>query len=237
MVVNYKNSYLVSRGVASIVIKSKKLLILAIALLGIVVLLNIPYPHSRTIGASLIILNIPIKYPDGVNYLGWGYVFIIFFSLVLLGASLKKYHGRFILLAITLVVTSPQFIANAFQNTVATGIYAIEYNPEDSKCKFNTYENATLQVECELWFKNHSRKDVTFAVEFIEDDPFGDGLMTVSLLNAEKPLEVTIEGRHRMPIFITEAIDLSHLEGNYISSGTSSYVNIIMRDGNKYREL
>lgn len=218
-------------------IKSKKQLILAIALLGIVVLLNIPYPHSRTIGASLIIMNIPINYPDGINYLGWGYVFIIFFSLILLGASLKKYHGRFILLAIALVVTSPQFIANAFQNTVATGIYAIEYNPSDSNCKFNTVQNATLHVECELWFKNHSRNDVTFTVEFIEDDPFGEGIKSVSLLNADKPLAVTIGRKHREPIFISKEIDLTILDGNYISSGNFSYIHIIMRDGNKYREL
>ncbi|GAE37613.1 hypothetical protein [Halalkalibacter akibai] len=218
-------------------IKSQKQLFLAISLLSIVVLLNIPYPHSRTIGASLIIMNIPVKYPDGVNHLVWGYVFIIFFSLVLLGSSLKKYHGRFILLAIALVVASPQLIANVFQKTVATGIYAIEYNPGESNCKFDTIENETLNVECEFRFKNHSRNDVTFTVEFIEDDPFGDGIKSVSLLNAENPLGVTIEGKRREPIFIKEEIDITTLEGNYISSGSSSYVNIIMRDGNKYREL
>lgn len=217
-------------------IKNKKQLILAISLLATVILLNIPYPHSHTIGASLIIMNIPITYSDGINYLGVSYLFIFLLALALLRASLKKYQGRFIVLAVVLIAISPQMIANALQNNIAKGIYATEYNPGDSNCNFDMIKEGTLQVECELWFENHSRNDVSFTVVFIEDDPFGDGIKSVSLLNTEKPLEVTIEGNHREPIFITEEIDVTSLD-NFISGGSTSYVNIIIRDGNRYRKL
>lgn len=94
-----------------------------------------------------------------------------------------------------------------------------------------------MALECELKFENHSRSDVIFTVEFIEDDPFGEGIKSVSLLNDETPIKVTIEGRHRKPIFITEEIVLTTLDDNYISGGSTSYVNIIMRNGNRHRKL
>ncbi|WP_026673748.1 hypothetical protein [Alkalihalobacterium bogoriense] len=216
-------------------IKSKKQLILAIALFVIVIFVNIPFPHFHTtLGANLTLFNIPLNNKYGLNYIGIASVLVIIIGLIILHRSLEKYRVRLIILAFVLVSITPQLLVNVFQKTIATGIYAIEYNPGDSKCEFTTFNSDTLHGHCELWFQNHSNHEVTFTVEFY--DYRMDRTKMVSLMNSEEPIEIIVEGKIKKPIIITKEIDVSNLD-NYISSGTSSYVNIIMRDGNKYREL
>ena len=94
---------------------------------------------------------------------------LILCSLYFLAKALKKYHIRYILLAVILTMVLPMFLVNSFQKTLATGIYAISYEENTSNCRFETIDENTLRGKCELTFENHSKNEVQFAITFTID--------------------------------------------------------------------
>ncbi|MGO4890025.1 hypothetical protein ACJ2A9_19950 [Anaerobacillus sp. MEB173] len=57
---------------------------------------------------------------------------LVIVSLFLLSSSLKKYRGRFVLIGFVVIMGGPVFLVSIFQQTVATGIYAISYDRQAS---------------------------------------------------------------------------------------------------------
>jgi hypothetical protein len=77
---------------------------------------------------------------------------------------------------------------------------------------------------------------VLASTQFIVDDPYGDRVKSVLLLKDISPLEGMIDGKRSKPVLVREEFDVTTLE-NYVMGGSTYYGNMIMRDGNRYREL
>lgn len=218
-------------------IKSKKMLYLALIIFIAFLALNFPFPHESPYGETVaLVLNIPIQSVDGLQYVGIASLVLLFASLYFLTKSVKKYHGRVVLVAIIIALVAPSIIASSFQKTIATGIYAISYERDISNCRFQMIDTTTLHGECELSFENYSRNDVQFTIEFYEKYNIEDDIQMVSLMNNNAPYEVTLKGNQSGMLKIESNIDVSKIE-NPITSGGSTGVNIIIKSGEKIRKL
>ncbi len=218
-------------------VKSKKYLILAIIFFLISIALNFPFPHEYPVGQELSsAFNFPITTMNGVSYIGVSGLVLFIISLVFLVKSLNQYHLRMVLVTMFLVVFLPMEMVSAYQNTLATGIYAIEYERESSSCVFETKDEKTLTVSCQLPFENHSNKTVRFNIGFYENYPFEDDMPMLSLLNEAGSHEVILHGKQRETIIVETKIDLSKLGVSYLS-GESMGINLKIIDGEKVRKL
>ena len=199
--------------------------------------LNFPFPHENPYGQAVVsALNIPIKSVNGFHYVGITSLLLLITSLYLLVKSLKKYHGRFVLIAIIVSVFAPSFIASTYQKTLATGIYAISYQIDESICNFEMKNETTLHGICELPFENYSKNNTQFNIEFYEHYPFEDDMQMASLMNNDAPYEVTLRGEERKRIIIETDIDVSQVE-KHIEMGEAMFVTIIIKSGESIRRL
>ena len=218
-------------------IKDKKLIYFALIPFFISIALNFPFPHKNPYGeAGVSVLNIPVTSVNGFHYVGIASLLLLITSLYLLVKSLKKYHVRFVLIAIMVAVFAPLFVAGAFQKTIATGIYAISYQSDKSTCKFEMKNETTLHGVCELPFENYSRNNTQFNIEFYEHYLFEENVRMVSLMNNDAPYEVRLRGKERKRVIIETDIDVSQME-NHIEGGQASFVTIIIKSGEKTRNL
>ncbi|WP_047986499.1 hypothetical protein [Ornithinibacillus californiensis] len=217
--------------------RNKKMFYTAITLLTLIIVVNLPYPHDVSFGESVASkLNIPIQSSMGFHYLGISSIILFFASLFLLNNSLEKYNGRMLVLAFILFTAAPSMIVGTFQKTLATGVYAVHYEKDRSNCQFNMIDEDTLRGECELHFVNHSRDEVEFTIEFHERYFFDGVKQAETLMNEGTPNVVRLHKKERRTVRIEKNIDVSTME-NHIEGGNSSGVYIIIKSGDKVREL
>ena len=217
--------------------ENKKFIYISIILLFISMALNFPFPHENPYGVELVsIFNRSVTTVNGIDYVATISLLLLITSLFLLVKSLKKYHVRFVLIAIVIAVLPPPFVANSFQKTIATGIYAISYQSDESICSFQMKNETVMHGECELIFENYRSKSTQFSIEFYEDYPFEDDIRMISLMNNGSPYEVSLSGKERKRVIIETDIDVSQMENQYLS-GEANVVNIIIKSGDKTRKL
>ncbi|MFD1174544.1 hypothetical protein [Oceanobacillus picturae] len=213
--------------------KSKKLFYIALIFFFISMGLNFPFPHDSIDGETIgSILNIPIQTVNGFNFVGIISLVLLLVSLFFLGKSLKKYKARAVLIAILISMFLPMMLANLYQKTFATGIYAISYERERSRCEFEMIDEATLHGKCELPFENYRGGVNQFTVEFQEG--YEDEMS--SLMNQSAPYEVRLAGNGKMVVKINVDIDVSNME-DHIDSGEATEVYIIIKSGDEIRKL
>ncbi|MEC0282831.1 hypothetical protein [Terribacillus saccharophilus] len=218
-------------------IKSKKMLWIAILLFIVSAVMNFPFPHAIPYGETVAeVFNFPIRSANGWHYVGIASLTIFIASIFFLTRSLKKYHMRAFLLAILIAIFVPAIILSTYQKTFATGVNAVYYNDEVSNCEFEMISESTLSGECELSFENYSSKDVQFTLEFHEDYYFEDDRPMVALMNNKAPYEVDLSGKEKKIVKLKTEIDVSNME-NHIEGGSASGVNVIIKSGEKMRKL
>ncbi|HWJ78720.1 MAG TPA: hypothetical protein VNR61_11655 [Niallia sp.] len=218
-------------------LKNKKLLFLSLILFAISIVLNFPFPHKYPYGESVAsILNMPIKTTNGLHFVGITSLLFLITSLILLSKSLKKHKGRFVLFGIVCALFLPHFLADSYQKTFATGIYAISYEVETSECSFDMISDNTMQAICEFSFINNSRDNVSFDINFYEDYLFEEDVKMLSLLGINAPYKVEMTAKEGKQVKIETIIDVSNIK-NHVDSGTASHVNIIIQAGGKIRKL
>lgn len=199
--------------------------------------LNFPFPHRYPYGETVFsILNIPIQTANGFQFVGIMSLLIMIIGLYLLGKSMNKYHGRFVLIAILAVLFIPTFVVSSYQKSFATGIYAVSYLSEESNCSFEMIGEHTLHGGCELPFTNNSNNDVQFTVEFYEESAYKDDLPMVSLMNNNAPYEVTLRKKESKRLKFETTIDTSNMK-NHIEGGEATGVNVIIKSKDKSRSL
>ncbi|MFJ7737683.1 hypothetical protein ACIQ2D_15320 [Lysinibacillus sp. NPDC097287] len=218
-------------------IKDKKLIYIALVPFFISMALNFPFPHKNPYGKVVVsALNIPIKSVNGFHYVGITSLLLLIVSLYLLVKSLKKYHVRGVVIAILVAIFTPPYVASTFQKTIATGIYAISYESQESICNFEMKNETTLHGVCELPFENYSRNSNQFTIEFVEHYPYEDDVRMVSLMNNAPPYEVMLRGKERKRVIIETDIDVSQME-DHIDGGQAGFVTIIIKSGEITRKL
>lgn len=184
------------------------------------------YPQNNTF-----IFSIPLKSWIGLNYVGIIGLIFLFISFYLLVKALNKYKGRMLLLALFLAAITPQVLADTYQKTFATGVYAISYEQENSECEFTMDDlEVDLQVKCELILENHSGDDIELFVEFIGLYSKRDDSM-IKLLNNDAPYKIKLQKHQKNYVEIYTTIQSSNLEYSMEGGGMSGMNIIIKSDG------
>ncbi|WP_233260491.1 hypothetical protein [Paenisporosarcina sp. OV554] len=156
-------------------------------------------------------------------------------GIYLLATSLEKYRVRLVFLALVLYGLLPQYMVNLYQNTFASGIYAIDYNLDSSECNFEPLDDKRINVICDLPLENLSDDEVEFDVRFFNESLLGDQSKLVPLMNEDGPYEVSLQGHETKMVRIQTELDISRLYS--YSGGSSSGVHIEILQGNKMRRL
>jgi hypothetical protein len=218
-------------------VKNKKFLVVGLIFIFASMVLNFPFPHEYPYGQPLFeVFNIPIRSVNGLHYVGILTLILLLVGLYFWGRGLKKYHGRLVVLAIIVVSLAPSYVANAYQKTLATGIYAVDYDREGSLCRFEMTDETNLYAECEIPFENYSSEDVQFTIEFYDKYAFEDEVKMITLMNEGGPYEVNLKANERQRVKVEAKIDVSEIE-NHVESGEAEGFNLIIKSDGKSRKL
>ncbi|MFV8829960.1 hypothetical protein [Alkalihalobacterium sp. APHAB7] len=130
-------------------IRNKKLFYIAIGLLLFILFMNLPFPHHYSLGELIgTFFGIPVRSVTGIHYGNIFLLFLIIGGLFALSRSLEKYRGRFVLLALFILIVGPSYIVDVIQNTFASDIYAVSYERHASHCIYEMINDDTLRGEC-----------------------------------------------------------------------------------------
>lgn len=220
-------------GETSHLIRHQKRFLLSMCFFIVVMIINFPFPHEQAFAAaSLSIMN--LQSSNGLHYLAMLSVVLLCIGMYLLGTSLEKYRVRSIFLTFVLISIVPHVLTNIIQNTIATGIYAVDYDKESSLCEFNMVDDKkkVITATCAFTFENLSNKRVDFGIRFQETDPYLFNFS--SYLNEGAPHQVSLQAKERKTIHLSLEFDPDHLES---FEGTSGYVSIQLIKGKKFRNL
>lgn len=211
--------------------KNKPALYVSVLLIVTAMIMSFPFKLSTPYGPGRTsILAIPTRTAEGPVYLGMIILSILFLGLVFLVLALKKYRVRAVLIAILLFVFGPLKIAEAYQNSFATGLDAISYDRDRSSCSYAKKNDTTMTAHCELYLQNHSKEDVTFMLTFYEEEyAIGSHFM-----NSAGPFEVTVPKKNQNPVILKRKLKL---EKEQPFSGSDSHFNIILEVKGKKRIL
>ena len=218
------------------IVRNFNRLLLASGIFVLVMILNFPFPHAVTFSAgNVYIMGIQINGSTGFNFVGLFLIIALCLGVYLLATSLEKYRVRLVFLALVLIGLLPQYMVDFYQNTFASGIYAISYQIDSSECKFETLDDKKMDVICDLPLENLSDKEVKFDVRFSNASLLGDQRSLIPLINNAGPFDVSLQGRETKMVRIQTEVDISQLHS--YSDGGSTYVHIEIVQENKVRLL
>lgn len=218
------------------IIRSYKKLYIAIGIFVLVMIFNLPFPHSVPFSAGNdYIMGIQINGSSGFNFVGLFLIVALCVGVYLLATSLEKYRVRLVFLALILFSLLPQYMVDVYQNTLASGIYAIDYDIDSSDCQFEQLDDKRMDVTCNLPFENLSDDEVKFDIRFLNASLLGDQRKLVPLINESGPFEVSLQGSETKMVRIQTEVDISRL--NSYSDGGSTNVHIEIVQGKKMRRL
>lgn len=218
-------------------ISNKRTFYLATIITVLMMIINFQYPHAYPFGEMILKkLNIPTKFGGGFHIVGISVLVLLIVSLYLLLQSISKHRIKVVLLYFLILGFTPGIIISLFQSTVASGIYAISYESENSFCEFDMIDQTTLYGKCELPFHNHDNEQVSFTVELQEELIFEDDMPMLSYMNEASLNKVTLDAKETRTIILEQEVDMSDTE-NHITGGEASHFPIIISDNGKQREL
>jgi hypothetical protein len=216
-------------------INNKRMFTVALVLLGAVMVLNFPFPHKYPLGEGLItVFNIPVTLESGFHLPGIIILILLLGSFYLLAKSLDMFKGRAIFAAILAVSLMPPFLADMYQKTAASGIYAVKYEKELSSCSIEAGERKHVHATCTVPLKNYSSRSTEFSLSF-RDYPDTE-IRFASLMNEAGPFSIQLNPNEDRFIELEADIDVSGMD-HYVDSGEGSYINIVIEAEGKERRL
>lgn len=218
------------------IVRNYKRLYIAIGIFILVMIVNSPFPHEVPFGSgSIWIMNITIRDLDGFNLVGVFLLMILCVGIYLLATSLETYRVRLVLLGLFLYSTLPLLVINVYQNTLASGIYAIDYDLDTSECKFEQLDDNRMEVICDLPLENLCDNEVDFDIRFSYVPLFEEKQKLVPLMNEDAPYHVSLQGHETNVVRIQTELDAPRLNG--FNGGSSYQIHIEISQDNKMRRL
>lgn len=216
-------------------IKNKQKFILSIFFILLIIIINFPFPDQIRLGEKILSSLFAFIHPNDIGKLtGFLSVVLIIFSVILFNQSIQKFKATVTFLLLIGIFISPQLLVQAYQHTIANGVYAIVYDKEKSQC---TYEvlNDELNVRCDIFFRNFSNKDVEFNLSFTQGD-FEEAKKLYAVILKDISQAVKIEKNSQQSVVIEKKKKLSNENFNFLK-GNMSFVDIIIWDDHKKRIL
>ncbi|MGW9014966.1 hypothetical protein [Priestia megaterium] len=196
-------------------IRERSLLIKGLTFLLAVFILNIPFPNSTPLSHSVFsFLGLPI-YGDeetmtGIQYASNAWGIILLLGLFALYKSLNRHRLKLTILAAFIVISGPGHMVEAMQKTVLTGT-------------------------CDLSFKNHSSKPVTFEVALDERSYFKEDTPFLLMMNKPRLHTVTLEPKTYQTVEITSSVKAADFPSKISMSEVNGfYVNIYQNGKKRY---
>ena len=215
-------------------IKNKLALISSFVILVICMSLYFPFPNNVMLEARATFMSFPIRNQDGYILLGVIGSVLFIIGMVLLMISIKKYHIRTFLIAVIVYAFLPHILITIYQETFASGIYAISYD-NNGTCDFNAEGDDLLKGECNFLLHNRSNQDVTFELEFL-DSSLWEEIRMESLMNLAGPYTITIEANRKKSINLKEILNVKDVP-KHIEGGSSNNIHFKLIDGKTIRIL
>ena len=224
-------------------IRNKLALIASAVILCLCMAMYFPFPNNPMLNSNSTFMSFPIHNKDGVILFGVIGSILFIVAMILLVIGMKKYHFRTILLVAVIYTFLPSLLVTAYQETLTSGVMAVSYNGSGT-CVFEYKDEdegkdeELLNGECSLTLQNHSNKDVTFELEFLDTIFFEDEdeVRMESLMNLNGPRMITIGANSKQSIHLNESLDLTDVP-SHIDSGTSEGIYIKLIDGKTTRSL
>lgn len=208
-------------------IKNRSLFIFSCLFFLAFIIFNFPFPHAAPIGE---LLFSSFEWPYNVNIAASIALFLLGLCLVSLVKSLNKFKLRVVLITVFTAFSLPLLTVKAYQQSVAAGIYAVDYDSQASRCQLEKTSDKTMLIQCELTFENYSNSDVQFMLQFVErDDMFQEFLHAIGPIKVKLPPD-------RSTVQIDEELDISEFK-NLIDSGEGTGMAIIIEAEGKLRKL
>ena len=216
-------------------IKNKAALITSVVILIICMSLFFPFPNNvMLLETRTTFMSFPIRNQEGFIWLGVIGSILFIIAMVLLMKSITKYHIRTFIIAVIIYMFLPQLLITMYQETLASGIYAISYD-NNGTCYFNAEGEDLLTGECNFLLHNRSNQDVTFELEFLDSSFMEEGEMN-SLMNLAGPYIITIEANRKKSINLIELLNVKDVP-NHIEGGAANNIHFKLIDGNAERIL
>lgn len=215
--------------------KRTAFLITAVLLYVLTMFLIFPFPHQTPFGTQIFKgLGIPaysnMEHEMGFHYVGITAVVFLLISLILFHQLLPKWNGRVVLTCILFFLLGPLGLINVYQTFIASGVHAISYEKEWSECTYELNEaEMVAHIECILALENKGRSDVHFEIELVERFYFSHDAKTYSYLNDLGPHLVELYSKDKKFVRLEGQFNVSN-EENYIFSGQSNGIDVIIRD-------
>ncbi|MFG6149185.1 hypothetical protein [Halobacillus sp. B23F22_1] len=188
--------------------------------------INFPYPHERS---NVLFEN------ETMNFLALIPLVLLIVGVVILIQAFNKYKVRMILLILIISSFVPSLTILGVQHTVASGIYAVSYDKENSECSYEMIDSTTLETECELNFENHSQEEVDFELEFQPERYEGFPVDVFTLLNKAGPHHISLEAGEKETIWVKEMFSLPSRTDHF--GGQSSLMDVNIKSGERERRL
>ena len=179
-------------------------------------------------------MSFPIRNQDGYIWLGVIGAILFIIAMVLLMISITKFRIRTFLIAVIVYAFLPHILITMYQETLASGIYAISYD-NNGTCDFYGVGEDLLTGECNFVLHNRSNQDVTFEVEFL-DSSYMEEIRMESLMNVAGPYIITIEANRKKSINLIELLNVKDVS-NHIQGGLSNNIHFKLIDGSAERIL
>ncbi|CAH0346629.1 hypothetical protein [Bacillus sp. CECT 9360] len=222
-------------------IEKRNYLIWGIILFIISFILDFPFPNASPYGETIFkSVGLPVysnpESQEGILFVGITSFILFFVSLYLLNNSFKKYNIRIVLSLFVFGIAGSHLLIYTYQNTIATGIYAIGYEEEFSRCEFETSKDGKkLNGKCYILLANYSSKEAQFTLKFKTtdiDDPYDFN----QLMNRNGPYELNLYGHEKKIIEIETAIDVTKIK-EHPESGEANGMGIVLFENDRKREL
>lgn len=216
-------------------VRSKAALISSALILMICMCLFFPFPNNELFNASSTFMSFPITNKDGFIMLGLIGAVLYITAIILLIVGLKKYHFRTILLVIIVYAIFPKLLITIYQETLASGIYAISYD-ENGYCNFESLDQGFMNGDCHFIIHNRSNTPVSFELEFVDVTIWNDDVRMESLMNVNGPYHMMVEANRKKSIELNEILDVYDIP-NRIEGGSTSGIHFQLIDGENARVL
>ncbi|TYR81539.1 hypothetical protein FZC66_06780 [Priestia megaterium] len=126
-------------------VHERKFLAAGISLVLIVFILNLPFLHSLPLGNYFFTkLGLPVygneETMTGIHYVGVTCTGLLLIGLGFINRALNRHNVKVVIAAAIISLAGPVYIVNAMQRTILSGIYAVSYDQENSRCEFTLNE-------------------------------------------------------------------------------------------------
>ncbi|MFC0559770.1 hypothetical protein [Halalkalibacter alkalisediminis] len=216
--------------------KTRTVFLYAAVLLFVLTMLFIfPFPNQTPFGTRIFNwLGIPaysnMEHEMGFHYVGIIAMVFLLMSLILFHQMLPKWNGSVVLACILFFLFGPVVLINVYQTFLASGVHAISYEKEWSECIYELNEaEMVADIECILAFENKGKSEVDFEIELVERFYFTHDAKTYSYLNDLGPHVVELYSKEKKFVRLEGQFQISD-EENYIYSGNSKGIEVIIRD-------